>query len=144
MACKVASRNDQSNSKVVEEVTFLYKLAKGACPKSYGLNVARLAGMPESVLERAAARATELEAKAKEVEERHAAVKSGEGGDSAVKELDVETKVLLQDLLSTFSRTLKVDGDGETEITAAANASDNAVYSLLRRAQVLVGKDDEL
>nr|POE57964.1 dna mismatch repair protein msh6 [Quercus suber] len=28
----------------VEEVTFLYKLTPGACPKSYGVNVARLAG----------------------------------------------------------------------------------------------------
>lgn len=37
-----------------EEVTFLYKLAAGACPKSYGTNVARLAGLPESVVHRAA------------------------------------------------------------------------------------------
>ena len=28
----------------VEEVTFLYRLTAGACPKSYGVNVARLAG----------------------------------------------------------------------------------------------------
>lgn len=28
----------------VEEVTFLYRLSPGACPKSYGVNVARLAG----------------------------------------------------------------------------------------------------
>ena len=28
----------------VEEVTFLYRLKPGACPKSYGVNVARLAG----------------------------------------------------------------------------------------------------
>ena len=36
--------------KGAEEVTFLHKLAPGACPKSYGVNVARLAGLPESVL----------------------------------------------------------------------------------------------
>lgn len=29
----------------VDEVTFLYRLTPGACPKSYGVNVARLAGM---------------------------------------------------------------------------------------------------
>ncbi|XP_058109461.1 DNA mismatch repair protein MSH6-like [Magnolia sinica] len=29
----------------VEEVIFLYRLTPGACPKSYGVNVARLAGM---------------------------------------------------------------------------------------------------
>jgi len=31
----------------VEEVTFLYRLTPGSCPKSYGVNVARLAGIPE-------------------------------------------------------------------------------------------------
>lgn len=28
----------------VEEVTFLYRIMPGACPKSHGVNVARLAG----------------------------------------------------------------------------------------------------
>ncbi|KXZ50845.1 hypothetical protein GPECTOR_15g531 [Gonium pectorale] len=37
-----------------EEVTFLYRLTVGACPKSYGTNVARLAGLPPRVVERAA------------------------------------------------------------------------------------------
>ncbi|KAI5077327.1 hypothetical protein GOP47_0007151 [Adiantum capillus-veneris] len=55
MACKV------EHDDAVEKVTFLYKLASGACPKSYGVNVARIAGMPESVLKRAAVRAAELE-----------------------------------------------------------------------------------
>lgn len=32
-----------------ETITFLYKFAKGACPKSYGFNVARLANIPEEV-----------------------------------------------------------------------------------------------
>lgn len=31
-------------------VTFLYKLSPGACPKSYGMNVAAMAGMPEEVV----------------------------------------------------------------------------------------------
>ncbi|MCO5583206.1 hypothetical protein L7F22_037114 [Adiantum nelumboides] len=55
MACKVEHHDE------VEKVTFLYKLANGACPKSYGVNVARIAGMPESVLKRAAVRASDLE-----------------------------------------------------------------------------------
>mmetsp|Transcript_20117 Transcript_20117/g.43814 ORF Transcript_20117/g.43814 Transcript_20117/m.43814 type:complete len:279 (+) Transcript_20117:142-978(+) len=38
----------------VQEVTFLYRLTQGACPKSYGTNVARLAGLPASVVQRAA------------------------------------------------------------------------------------------
>ncbi len=33
-----------------ESVTFLYKFVEGACPKSYGFNVARLAGLPNEVI----------------------------------------------------------------------------------------------
>ena len=35
-------------------MTFLYTLTPGACPKSYGMNVGRLAGLPASVVGRAA------------------------------------------------------------------------------------------
>jgi len=37
-----------------EEITFLYKFIKGACPKSFGINVARMAGIPKSILKVAA------------------------------------------------------------------------------------------
>ena len=43
------------------QVTFLYKLAEGACPKSYGTSVARLAGLPASLVARAAQLAQQLE-----------------------------------------------------------------------------------
>jgi len=43
-------------------VTFLYKLVDGACPKSYGLNVARLAHLPEAVIARARQKSEEFEA----------------------------------------------------------------------------------
>lgn len=36
-----------------ETVTFLYKLSEGACPKSYGFNAARLAGVPPVITSRA-------------------------------------------------------------------------------------------
>ncbi|XP_057782207.1 DNA mismatch repair protein MSH6 [Salvia miltiorrhiza] len=45
----------------LEEVVFLYKLTPGACPKSYGVNVARLAGLPDTVLRKAAAMSQEFE-----------------------------------------------------------------------------------
>ena len=32
-----------------ETITFLYKFVDGACPKSYGFNAARLAGIPAEV-----------------------------------------------------------------------------------------------
>lgn len=43
-------------------VTFLYKFVGGACPKSYGMNVARLAGIDENVLRCATEKSSELEA----------------------------------------------------------------------------------
>ena len=33
-----------------ENITFLYKFIEGACPKSYGFNAARLAGIPQEVI----------------------------------------------------------------------------------------------
>ncbi|XP_026446226.1 DNA mismatch repair protein MSH6-like [Papaver somniferum] len=56
MGCRVGKESGG-----VEEVTFLYKLTPGACPKSYGVNVARLAGTPDSVLQKAAAMSKEFE-----------------------------------------------------------------------------------
>ncbi|CAN1353026.1 DNA mismatch repair protein MSH6 [Linum perenne] len=56
MSCKIGV-----GATGVEEVTFLYRLTPGACPKSYGVNVARLAGLPENVLQIAAAKSSEIE-----------------------------------------------------------------------------------
>lgn len=44
-----------------ETVTFLYTLQPGAAEKSYGLNVARLAEVPEHVINRARQKAQELQ-----------------------------------------------------------------------------------
>jgi DNA mismatch repair ATPase MutS len=41
-------------------VIFLYKLVQGICPYSFGLNVATLAGVPDSVVQRAAERAQQM------------------------------------------------------------------------------------
>lgn len=46
---------------ILVQVTFLYNLTNGACPKSYGVNVARLAGLPDEVINRAASFARQLE-----------------------------------------------------------------------------------
>ena len=43
----VENEDDTDPSK--ETITFLYKFVKGACPKSYGFNAARLAGIPDEV-----------------------------------------------------------------------------------------------
>lgn len=52
-----------------EKVTFLYKLTKGNADRSYGINVARLAGLPDSVLGRAKAIQKELESKKRVVQQ---------------------------------------------------------------------------
>lgn len=43
------------------EITFLYKLRRGGTDKSYGINVARMAGLPRSVIRRAGLILKELE-----------------------------------------------------------------------------------
>lgn len=44
MACMVEPDGDE------QKVTFLYRLAEGPSPKSYGINVARLAHLPKEVI----------------------------------------------------------------------------------------------
>ncbi len=51
MDCLVDDATASSESTNIDEkVTFLYHLCDGSSPKSYGVNVARLAGLPPKVL----------------------------------------------------------------------------------------------
>eukprot|EP00591_Stephanopyxis_turris_P006210 CAMPEP_0195526514 /NCGR_PEP_ID=MMETSP0794_2-20130614/27623_1 /TAXON_ID=515487 /ORGANISM="Stephanopyxis turris, Strain CCMP 815" /LENGTH=725 /DNA_ID=CAMNT_0040657219 /DNA_START=35 /DNA_END=2212 /DNA_ORIENTATION=+ len=51
MECLVEAGVDRDASGGVDHnITFLYTLGEGACPRSFGINVARLAGLPEKVL----------------------------------------------------------------------------------------------
>ena len=52
-----------------ESVTFLYKVKDGPAGHSYGINVARLAGLPASVIERASGLQKELESKKRVVQQ---------------------------------------------------------------------------
>lgn len=61
--------NDNEDEVTEQNVTFLYKLSQGACPKSYGFNAARLAGIPAQITKRAQEIAINLE---NEVNLRHA------------------------------------------------------------------------
>ena len=63
MACAVRESDDNSG---VDDVVFLYQLSKGACPKSYGANVAKLAGLPHNVVTRAVHVSQELHEVAKD------------------------------------------------------------------------------
>lgn len=57
--------NDLETEQTQETITFLYKFANGACPKSYGFNAARLAGMPADIIKIGLRRAKEFETAAK-------------------------------------------------------------------------------
>lgn len=64
MGCSVKEANDGTG---VEDVVFLYQLAEGSCPKSYGANVAKLAGLPLDVVSRAATISRALDRQAKKI-----------------------------------------------------------------------------
>ena len=58
MAHVVENTNEEQAA--VPQVTFLYRATRGVAEASYGLNVARMAGLPHSVVKRAAEKAHEL------------------------------------------------------------------------------------
>jgi DNA mismatch repair protein MSH3 len=61
----VHMRFQQEGEEGSENVTFLYEVGEGVAHRSYGLNVARLANIPESVIEMARERSKELEERTK-------------------------------------------------------------------------------
>ncbi|XP_039994597.1 DNA mismatch repair protein Msh6 isoform X2 [Xiphias gladius] len=58
MACMVENECEDPSQ---ETITFLYKFITGACPKSYGFNAARLASLPEEVIQSGHKKAGEFE-----------------------------------------------------------------------------------
>lgn len=56
-----AKDSAEEETGTVPSVTFLYHLVNGAAARSYGLNVARLAGIPRDILNMAAEKSHELE-----------------------------------------------------------------------------------
>ncbi|CAO2209645.1 unnamed protein product [Urochloa humidicola] len=55
MACMVRPRSGAHDNNGEKDITFLYRLTSGACPESYGLQVATMAGIPKSIVEKASA-----------------------------------------------------------------------------------------
>ena len=58
------SDKDGEEEDSLEDVTYLYKLAKGRCNGSFGLSVARKAGIPQAIIDRAREVAPKLGEKA--------------------------------------------------------------------------------
>ena len=61
MACMVEKDEEDNEDPTAETITFLYKFVSGACPKSYGFNAAKLAGLPSSVITNGYKKAVEFE-----------------------------------------------------------------------------------
>jgi DNA mismatch repair ATPase MutS len=80
-----------------EEVTFLYRLCSGSSPKSYGINVAKLARLPAEVIALAMKQSREFEQRMK-------------GGEEAVLATDDARNVLMsRDLtLAYFERLVSI------------------------------------
>jgi len=57
----VNDAEEEGESTSGHNITFLYTLGDGVCPKSFGINVARLAGVPEEVLGKAKAVSSKFE-----------------------------------------------------------------------------------
>ncbi|XP_077469004.1 DNA mismatch repair protein Msh6 [Stigmatopora argus] len=58
MACEVENECEDPSQ---ETIAFLYMFISGACPKSYGFNAARLASLPENVIQSGHRKAREFE-----------------------------------------------------------------------------------
>ena len=78
------------------QVTFLYELREGACPKSYGTACARLAGMPEPILAKAEHLAGQLES----------ACLTGLGSSGQKQSLGTQPRGLPAGLLQELSKCL--------------------------------------
>ncbi|XP_030179663.1 DNA mismatch repair protein Msh3 isoform X1 [Lynx canadensis] len=55
------SKEDPGEEQVPDFVTFLYQITRGIAARSYGLNVAKLADVPEEIFKKAASKSKELE-----------------------------------------------------------------------------------
>ncbi|MFZ5996421.1 MAG: DNA mismatch repair protein MutS [Nitrospirota bacterium] len=97
-----------------DEVIFLRKIEKGPADKSYGIQVARLAGLPEGVIERAKVVLDKLEKKeARTLMPRHAQMDLFTTGDPVTQELlmiDMETMTPQKALKTLAALKKKAEG----------------------------------
>merc|ERR1712232_1367767 len=61
MECDVENEGLENPDKTNNSITFLYTLGEGPCPKSFGINVAKLAGLPDEVISLAKLMSTNFE-----------------------------------------------------------------------------------
>ena len=103
-AAAAGGRAAAASTFVEKSITFLYKLRPGACPKSYGMQVAELAGVPASVLAGARRAAAAMETKL-----------SGVFGAALTAELTVGERSALASVVAAAGVAGGDGGDGGSE-----------------------------
>ncbi len=103
MQCLVDDTEGKDNS----NITFLYTLGPGSCPKSFGINVAKLAGLPEEVLANAKRVSTEFEDEM-----------NGAGGNNASEEEASQLTAKIQNLIDSekYEDVLQMWKDARTKL----------------------------
>ncbi|KAF9917476.1 DNA mismatch repair protein msh6 [Lobosporangium transversale] len=133
MACQV----DQTN----REVTFLYKLIDGVCEKSYGMNVAHMAGVPRKIVDRAEemAEAFELKQETKWKEEKHLMRGTKNVGQGIIMDLAYLLSRVDYDHTKKNQKnaTMGINEGGQGGAAAAADHDDGSVIPLRARARHL-------
>ena len=79
-----------------DTIRFLRKIVEGAADDSYGIEVAKLAGLPAQVTNRAKALLTELEAQSRAEKAAHAAAQTSQGAGQMSFSADADSQVLAQ------------------------------------------------
>lgn len=92
-----------------DRVTFLYRIKEGPAGHSYGINVARLAGLPESVLDRAKELQKELESTKRVVQQSYQLVEMKKEDPVADKVMDQLKGVVMDDLSPKQAWTMLED-----------------------------------
>jgi DNA mismatch repair ATPase MutS len=105
MQCLVDETESESEGN--SNITFLYTLGPGSCPKSFGINVAKLAGLPEEVLVNAKRVSAEFENQM-----------NGIGVGGATEEEAAEFTAKLQRLISSeqYDDVLKMWKDARIQL----------------------------
>ncbi|KAF9966318.1 DNA mismatch repair protein msh6 [Mortierella alpina] len=122
MACQV----DQAN----REVTFLYKLVDGVCEKSYGMNVAHMAGVPRTIVDRAEEMAESFERKQETKREEEKRLVRG------VKDIG---QGMIMDLAFLLSRSA---ADSDMQAEEGGGAGDDAMVPTRLGARQLTKENE--
>ena len=92
-----------------EKVTFLYKVKEGRADRSYGINVAKLAGLPEAVTDRAKELQKELESKKRVVQQSYQLIEMKHEDPAAKSIMDKLKSVNPDDLSPREAWTMLTD-----------------------------------